>query len=41
MGAQGGSAPVDGRAGYLVCLGYDAWPPERVVESLARLGYRW
>jgi sugar phosphate isomerase/epimerase len=34
-------APVAGRAGYLVCLGYDAWAPERVVESLARLGYRW
>lgn len=41
MGPQGGSAPVDGRAGYLVCLGYDTWPPERVVESLAGLGYRW
>ena len=35
------AAPVAGRAGYLVCLGYDAWEPARVVESLARLGYRW
>lgn len=41
MDGRDGSAPVDGRAGYLVCLGYDAWPPERVVESLAGLGYRW
>jgi hypothetical protein len=32
---------VAGRAGYLVCLGYDGWAPERVVESLAGLGYRW
>ena len=35
------TAPVAGRAGYLVCLGYDAWAPEKVVESLAGLGYRW
>jgi len=35
------SGPADGRAGYLVGLGYDDWGPERVVESLARLGYRW
>jgi sugar phosphate isomerase/epimerase len=29
------------RAGYLVGLGYDGWPVERVVESLAEIGYRW
>jgi inosose dehydratase len=33
--------PAGGRAGYLVCLGYDDWPPERTVDSLAALGYRW
>jgi sugar phosphate isomerase/epimerase len=46
MGAQPASAtasaaPVAGRAGYLVCLDYDAWAPEKVVDSLAGLGYRW
>ena len=34
-------APVDGRAGFLVCLGYDDWEPARVIASLAALGYRY
>jgi sugar phosphate isomerase/epimerase len=38
---DGSGSPVDGRAGFLVCLGFDDWSPERTVEALSGLGYRW